>query len=153
MKRLNVFWLLGVAVLLTSSCAHAPRTSKDPRALSSIRTQYLADHPDGKFNKLIIKGEIAKGMNVLEVLAAWGLPARRELDNGFEHWTYKQRDAYNNDSIKYELHFERRVLSEWDVTRVVASSGRVQESIAIQQRSPELLTLPGSLMRATKPQR
>jgi hypothetical protein len=81
----------------------------------SLRTQYLASNPDGKFNEQIVKGEVTKGMNLIEVLASWGLPTvrrTRPMCDG-QHWTYYSIDEVTGGATSYDLIFEHRLLMRW----------------------------------------
>lgn len=118
---------LVVAIGIAASCTHVPRSPNGSYTIASVRKQYLDDHPDGKFNEQIIRGELVKGMNVIEVLASWGLPERRQWagNSSEESWVYTARDEHSQDVITYELVFKARVLSRWIVGRGTAASGGV----------------------------
>ena len=61
-------------VVLLAACSHLPHMESTD-STSSLRQEYLEMHPDGKYNARIMKGEVVKGMGVIEVLASWGLPS------------------------------------------------------------------------------
>lgn len=122
--RYNIL-LLGLIAGVATSCSHTPRSTRDPESLASIRAQYLQDNPDGQFNDSILRGELIKGMNVIEVLASWGLPELRSFDSKTESWTYYLRDDLSPESRVYELTFTDRVLTGWSVDRTSAAVGGV----------------------------
>ena len=125
--KLNLKTLLLVfAAGAVSACAHVPRAPHPSVANDTMRAQYLADNPRGQFNDKIEHGEIAEGMNALEVLASWGLPDRRRQEKHHAHeesWFYLARDEYSRDYIVYEIVFEDRQLDRWYVMRGTAGSG------------------------------
>ena len=76
MTHLVATLLLGFAIV---SCSHAPKVLNETDTVLQIREDYLRANPNGPFNERIARGEVEKGMNFLEVLAAWGLPDTRGL--------------------------------------------------------------------------
>jgi len=123
MKLLHLV-VLTTAVLVTSvSCAYVPHAPNNDATTATMRAQYLSDYPDGPYNEAIRKGELAKGMNVLEVLASWGPPDRRGWTQTRETWSYVSKDRFNADYIMYNLSFEQRVLERWQMMRNTAGVG------------------------------
>jgi hypothetical protein len=123
----SAYRVLTVALALAalSACAHAPRSMHMTNEITSIRAQFLTDYPDGRFNQKIQRGEIAAGMNVLEVLAAWGTPVERlraEVGSK-ETWIYRERDEHSRDFIVYEVTFKDQLLTRWFMTRSTAGVG------------------------------
>ena len=114
--------LLTLTIVWTG-CTHVPRAPKETDVLLSMRDQYLQDHPNGPHNDRIRKGELEKGMNVLEVLASWGLPDRRVWSSRSEIWTYAVTDEVSRDALRYTLVFDERVLRRWDLDRVTVGMG------------------------------
>jgi hypothetical protein len=91
--------------------------------MTSIREEYLANHPEGVYNAYIREGRVVKGMGNVEVLAAWGLPNVRRpgKEAGVEYWEYYARDEQSNSIVSYELAFVERVLNRWSVRADLAS--------------------------------
>jgi hypothetical protein len=114
-----------LAIGFTASCAHVPRMQTESLQTESLRAEYLQSHPKGPHNAQIVRGEIAKGMDLMEVLASWGVPERRfaRKTTSREAWIYVMRDPYNTDYMEYELVFVDRVLSTWTLDRVTSGSG------------------------------
>ena len=117
--------LVGLAIAMTASCAHVPRMSIEDQETTNLRATYLRDHPNGPHNDRIIKGEVARGMDVTEVLASWGVPERRigKRSNKEEYWIYTARDEYSQNYVVYELVFVDRTLSRWIFDRGNTGSG------------------------------
>lgn len=113
------------AIGITASCAHVPRMHTESSQTEKLRTQYLRSHPDGPHNAQIVRGEITKGMDLMEVLASWGVPERRigKKTSKQEMWVYAMRDPYSLDSMVYELVFVDRVLSGWSYDRETSGNG------------------------------
>jgi hypothetical protein len=139
MKSMHRILLVASLVALTSSCATVPRAPQN-HDVASIRTQYFADYPDGTYNDQIRNSELVKGMNVLEVLASWGIPERRccTKSNGVESWTYESRDPMSQDFIIYNLAFEKRILTGWTMDRGTAATGGVRTESGIPPSDREL---------------
>ncbi len=121
MRRAPI-WLLSVSgafLLLIAACgASTLRRSSDFSNLADIRTEYLARHPDSPFSEQVARGEIVRGMDTFAVTASWGLPARRVNDGiDFERWSYVDDDDVVDQSVEYDLVFEKGVLKTWDVQR------------------------------------
>jgi hypothetical protein len=148
MNSIHHILLIGVAIAFFGSCTHVPRSSNQTDATANIRAQYLHDHPGGKFNDRIIKGELVKGMNVVEVLASWGIPdQRRTTDHNSETWTYTSRDDFSKDFVSYALVFRDQVLTRWLLERTTAA-GRGRPTVGIADNDPAqepVLVLPGGL--------
>jgi hypothetical protein len=85
--------------------------------MTSIREEYLRNHPDGRYNTLITDGRVVKGMGIIEVLASWGMPNdRRSSETGdTESWAYYARDEATQKLVSYELVFEGKILTRWVV--------------------------------------
>jgi hypothetical protein len=115
---------LAVAVVL-ASCAHNPRMQQETQGISQLRMEYVQHNPSGMFNDYIMRGEIVKGMGLIEVVAAWGMPnlIRSWEDSGFEYWTYYALDEHTRQYTRYELIFGTRTLKKWVVTKNVAGAG------------------------------
>jgi hypothetical protein len=113
-----------VAVALAASCSQLPQSSRTDDQMTSIREEYLQNHPDGVYNAYIREGRVVKGMGVVEVLASWGLPnARRQAPEGeVEYWAYYARDEQSKQLLNYELIFESKVLNRWSVRTDVPMS-------------------------------
>ncbi len=117
--------LVLIAGAVLSSCAHSPRVIDENEAVLSIRTDYLRSNPAGPYNDFIRRGEVVKGMNYVEVLAAWGFPESRLRvpERSAEYWRYVSRDELSRDWIQYTFVFEGDALAEWEMMRQ-ASKGR-----------------------------
>jgi len=110
-------------VIAMTSCSSQLKLSKDMTDRTDIRQEYLHNNPDGQFNNHIVKSEVVKGMNVIEVLASWGLPDQRRTYSGVDSdvWTYYAVDDARNKVMSYDLVFESRTLSRWVVETDVMS--------------------------------
>ncbi len=117
--------LLLLLIFLFGSCAHNPKTFKETESIMQGRQDYVQLHPDGMYNEHILKGEVVKGMNLMEVLASWGLPnARRRSEGGSrEYWTYYTQEEQSGDIREYELVFKEQSLVRWKITLSVAEGG------------------------------
>ena len=117
MKLIRCVLLVVVTLALAASCSRLPVSNRSDEHTTSIRAEYLENHPDGKYNTHITEGRVVKGMGVVEVLASWGLPnTRRSVpqDNA-EFWTYYAKDQQTQQVVSYELVFQAKVLSRWVV--------------------------------------
>jgi hypothetical protein len=117
--------LVVLAIGMTASCAHVPRMPQASPETASLRSQFLHDHPNGPHNAQIVRGEVVKGMDLMEVLASWGVPERRvgKKSSDKESWIYTARDEHSQDYVIYELVFVDRVLSRWHIDRGTTGSG------------------------------
>jgi hypothetical protein len=99
----------------------------DDLTVKQMRADYLRDHPDGRFNRYIERGEVVRGMNMLEVSAAWGLPETRRPteDREVEYWTYFSQDEITGDWCRYTLTFEDKAVSDWYVVRHFTKNGEL----------------------------
>lgn len=119
----SVFLLaLACAAMLWSSCANNPTTFKESDSLEQMREAYIRDHPRGAFNNQIVEGQIARGMNIYEVLASWGMPNDTELlvQSNLDHlcWKYNMVNQGTKVAYEYRLMFEGYYLVDWNVSRV-----------------------------------
>jgi hypothetical protein len=131
-----------VAIGLNASCAHVPRLLDEGPETARLRSEYLSNHPSGPHNAQIARGEVAKGMDAMEVLASWGVPQKRvaKPSQRRELWSYTSLDHYSGDYVVYELVFVDRVLERWNIDRATAGAGvqaidpirRVDESLMLQ---------------------
>jgi hypothetical protein len=124
-------WLVltSCLVFLPTACAHSPHALNDDLSVQQMREEFLLEHPDGQFNAYIAKGEVVRGMNVLEVSASWGIPETRRMskDRKLEYWTYFSKDEISGDWARYTLTFQERVLTEWDVVRHFNKNGTLTQ--------------------------
>lgn len=114
--------------LLLCSCTHNPRivSGTETDHLLKMRAEYLASNPTGPNNEFIMRGEVVKGMDILEVLAAWGHPKFREKRTPTsEQWTYHSVDEDSKDWYEYVFVFRDNLLSEWELTRNFVGGGSV----------------------------
>lgn len=125
MNTLRRLLLLGLVAMATVSCAHVPRSPGGAESTEGLRTQYLRDNPDSPYAAQIEKGELAEGMNVLEVLASWGFPKRRTISRSEETWMYVEQDEFNSDFVRYTLLFDDSRLERWIMDRSTSASGSV----------------------------
>lgn len=119
---------LPAALLLVCSCTHNPRmiSGAESDYLLKLRAEYLASNPEGQYNEFIQRGEVVKGMDILEVLAAWGHPKLREKRTPTsEDWLYRTVDEDSGDWYEYIFRFQNNVLSEWELTRNFAAGGSI----------------------------
>jgi len=117
MKLMRCGLLVVVTLALAASCSQLPASHRSDEHTTSIRAEYLQNHPDGKYNAYIAEGRVVKGMSVVEVLASWGLPnARRSVaQENSEFWTYYAKDEQTQQIVSYELVFQTKVLAKWVV--------------------------------------
>ena len=115
--------LLALATSMLASCATGPPRREDTPAILEIRDEYLRTHPQGAFNGVIARGEVAVGMGYYDLLAAWGMPDARERDGARdeERWTYVLTSENQADWLRYDFVFAQRMLVEWEWSRGVAS--------------------------------
>jgi hypothetical protein len=115
--------LLALAASLLASCATSPPRREDTPAILEIRDDYIRTHPDGAFNVVIARGEVAVGMGYYDMLAAWGIPDVRERDaeRDEERWVYVLTSENQADWLRYDFIFAKRMLVEWEWSRGVAS--------------------------------
>ena len=125
MRFLFRILVLVLFLAFASSCAYQPRSMKDSAEMAEVRSEYVQNNPEGKFNHYIEKGELSKGMSVIEVLAAWGLPNMRQSwqNTDKESWTYHSFDPHTGDYTIVDLTFEARTLLKWVRHRQVAAAG------------------------------
>jgi hypothetical protein len=117
-------------LLLFIACAHTPQALNDDLTVRQMREEFLREHPDGQYNPYISKGEVVRGMDVLEVSASWGIPEtrRQSKDRKLEYWTYFSSDEISGDWSRYTLTFEGKVLSDWHVVRHFAKNGQLTQT-------------------------
>ena len=124
MNSLRRIGLTMLVLALASSCSQLPQSSRTDEQMTSVREEYLANHPDGTYNAYIREGRVVKGMGNVEVLASWGLPNVRRPgpEANVEYWEYYARDELSNSLVSYELAFVERVLSRWAVHADLAAA-------------------------------
>ncbi len=142
MKLARCSLLVVLSIGLTASCAHVPTMLNENPETAKLRTEYLRSHPYGAHNAQIERGEVARGMDAMEVLASWGVPQKREAraKANKELWTYTSRDDQSGDAVVYELVFVDRILQRWSIERTTAGAGvsyissveRIDESLMLQ---------------------
>ena len=140
-------------LLLFIACAHTPQALNDDLTVRQMREEFLREHPDGQHNLYVARGEVVRGMNVLEVSASWGIPEtrRQSKDRKQEYWTYFSADEISGDWSRYTLTFEGKVLADWHVVRHFNKNGQLTQSSTATDASAA--TNPGvssSDMAATK---
>jgi hypothetical protein len=115
MNRLPI--LFAALVMVWSGCSCKSATERADLVALEAREGYVAAHPEGAFNDLILKGEITRGMSAHDVLAAWGMPNVYALSRKSpeEHWIYYVRDPEVLSLLIYTLTFEDDTLRLWDV--------------------------------------
>lgn len=134
------WWLVvGVAAAL-SSCAYTPRVPEESAAVLTIRNDYLRNHPQGQYNEHIQRGEVVKGMSLVEVLASWGDPDTRLRvpDRSVEYWRYVARDDASKDWVLYTFTFEKRKLVEWEMSRHVSQMKAMEEARLDGPKPPDV---------------
>jgi len=124
MNFLRRIELAVIVLALTASCSQLPQSSRTDEQMTSIRAEYLQNHPEGTYNAYIREGRVVKGMGIVEVLASWGLPnVRRPAPEGeVEVWAYYAKDEQTQTLVSYELVFEGKVLNRWTVHADLASA-------------------------------
>jgi hypothetical protein len=149
MNFLRRIELAVIVLALTASCSQLPQSSRTDEQMTSIRGEYLQNHPEGMYNAYIREGRVVKGMGIVEVLASWGLPnVRRPAPEGeVEFWAYYAKDEQTQRLVSYELVFEGKVLNRWTVhadlpsalgtTAIGADASRtVEETLRLGTGSP-----------------
>jgi hypothetical protein len=124
MNLLRCIGLTMLVLALAASCSQLPQSSRTDEQMTSIREEYLANHPDGTYNAYIREGRVVKGMGNVEVLASWGLPNVRRPgpEPNVEYWEYYARDEQSKSLVSYELAFLDKVLNRWAVHADLASA-------------------------------
>ena len=124
MNLLRCIGLIVLTAAFAASCGQLPQSSRTDEQMTSIREEYLANHPEGTYNAYIREGRVVKGMGSVEVLASWGLPNVRRpgKETGVEHWDYYARDEQSNSIVSYELTFVEKVLNRWSVRADLGTS-------------------------------
>jgi hypothetical protein len=119
-------WILGVVVTvaISASCGRLPQSTRTDEHTTSIRADYLRNHPNGPFNVHIAEGRVTRGMNIMEVLASWGAPNLRRTspEGSTEYWAYYAKDEHTQKMVSYELVFENQVVTRWVIDAAVAST-------------------------------
>lgn len=113
----TLFLLLSLAMTLSCSTNLQRVDDRESSYILALRAEYFASNPDGKFNEYIERGEIVKGMDMLEVLASWGYPAARKRSETTELWTYREVNEDSKDWIEFTFTFRSSVLGDWEVAR------------------------------------
>jgi hypothetical protein len=133
-----------LTLLLIVACSQTPRIddTQETEYIRMLREEFFKTHPDGQYNENIARGEVLKGMDFLEVLASWGNPNKREkpTDN-VEYWIYLEVDEDSMDWVQYKFEFRKNVLSDWDLSRHVATGKEIDSSSGSNAR---VLTKGGS---------
>ena len=133
-----------VALALTASCSSLQQSTTLDADQADLRAEYLANHPDGKFNDHITEGRVVKGMSIVEVLASWGLPNSRRSwkhDNA-EYWVYYAKDEHTGQLMSYELIFSEQLLTRWVVNSdAVAGLGTAETTPGANRTIEETLKL------------
>ena len=132
--RVATLAIVTVAVVLLSACSSGLHLNQELDDRDDIRQTYLQNNPNGKYNEHIAKGEVVKGMSVIEVLAAWGLPGvrRTSTQTGTEFWTYYTLDDISQKISSYDLVFTNRTLDRWIVAIDVMSLEDFHENEATE---------------------
>ena len=123
MRLLRCIGLTMLVLALAASCSQLPQSSRTDEQMTSIREEYLSNHPEGVYNAYIKEGRVVKGMGSVEVLASWGLPNVRRPgpEANAEFWEYYARDEQSNSLVSYELAFVDKLLTRWSVHTDLAS--------------------------------
>jgi hypothetical protein len=116
-------------LLVFLACSHTPKALNDSVSVLQTREDYLLSHPDGKYNQYIERGEVVRGMNYVQVSAAWGIPETRSQskDKKFEYWTFVGHDDLSGDWTRYTFVFQKGVLTDWDLNRHFTKNGTLAQ--------------------------
>jgi hypothetical protein len=90
--------------------------------VADLRAEFFKAYPDSPYGEKVRTGEVVAGMDMYEVLASWGNPARRTREHSQEQWVYFDVDEQSGDAIEYSLSFREGILENWR-TRVHRQSG------------------------------
>ncbi|HXV12750.1 MAG TPA: hypothetical protein VEC56_00960 [Candidatus Krumholzibacteria bacterium] len=115
---------LAIAVALCASCAASPPRRDATPEIQAIRDDYLRANPDVVYKDAIARGEVVVGMGYQDVLAAWGRPTARVVQQGTddaERWTYVLVSDNGTDWVRYDFFFAKWSVVQWETTRSVAS--------------------------------
>ena len=148
MKATSKLCILIPLVVFAVSCAHSPKLYVDTKSMDQARSEYVQNHPAGKYNKIIMEGQIAKGMNFDEVTAAWGVPnVRREVEGtNFEHWIYAEKDEDTGLWGIFNLAFREGSLVYWETNEGISmSEGEQPDLTKIPTLSPESIDTTSDL--------
>lgn len=151
-----VFWAL-MALLCAAfiaSCSRLPQSTRTSEHQTSIRDDYIRNHPDGKYNVLIMEGRVVKGMGIIEVLASWGMPndRRSDGDGRTEYWAYYAKDEHTERLVSYELVFEQNELKRWVVnTNLPTALGTIPGGPDETRVIEETLRLGGTVKTSDAP--
>ncbi len=139
-------------LLLFTTCAHTPHALNDGLAVRQMREEFLREHPAGQFNQYITRGEVVRGMGVLEVTASWGIPEtrRQSKDQKLEYWTYFSADEISGDWSRYTLTFDDKVLADWHVVRHFNKNGTLSQSSTATEASAATISGVSSSNLGTK---
>lgn len=146
--RVATLAIVAFTVVALSACSNMLRLNRDVEERADLRQNYLQNNPDGAFNNHIVKSEVVKGMNVIEVLASWGLPDVRTASKTTkaEFWTYFTVDDYSQTVSSYDLVFEDRQLRRWVVAIDVVTLEDFHKRGMFDQESTRIATeKPGGL--------
>ncbi len=133
--------LLSVSVVfLLAGCSTSLRLSPNvhPAYLDGLRADYMAANPNAPYRTQVSNGEVVKGMETIDVLAAWGHPERRVREGGdSEVWTYVDKDDASGDQVAYTLLFKKGILNDWDIMRDVAGMTAIRSNPPDAPQPPE----------------
>jgi hypothetical protein len=109
--------------------------------LSELRSEYFTSNPDSPYRGDVTRGAVVGGMGRFDVLAAWGHPDSRVLDNvDQEKWTYIDTDSDSGDALEYNLLFRDGVLDRWTTRQFkntgLAYRGKTEEQTRIVPAEP-----------------
>jgi hypothetical protein len=115
---------LAIATVLCASCATSPPRRDTTPEIQAIRDDYLRTNPNVVHKGAIVRGEVVVGMGYQDVLAAWGRPTARVVEEGSddaERWTYVLVSDNGVDWVRYDFFFAKWSVVQWETTRSVAS--------------------------------
>jgi hypothetical protein len=136
----NCIWPL--FIIIAASCTPSPQMYTDSKTMQQARLDYVQNNPEGKYNKDIIDGKIAKGMNFKEVTASWGAPnVRRQIEGtDYEHWIYAEKDEDTDTWRIFNLAFKQQELVYWDSNEnAFMGKGAPPDFTAIPTLDPETI--------------
>ncbi len=116
MRKMLYMIIVGV-VISGIGCSAISTVERENLVDPQLRADYIENHPTGRFNQNIMKGEITRGMESDEVIASWGFPNVLLVDSEStsQYWVYYTKGADAGSVHIYTLNFDNSNLINWDI--------------------------------------